>query len=226
MLRDAGFTYRPPAEESAAATRSVVLSHVNAEIRKGDAVAVTGPSGCGKSTLLKLLMCLYPLDSGERCLRTAGGEMPLTAVWRRLFAYVPQGNQLMSGTIRQVVSFEDDSVPEERIWAALRISCARDFVSELPRGLDTVLGERGAGLSEGQMQRLAVARAILSGHPVLLLDEATSSLDEATEREMLDNIRSMTDATVIIVTHRPQALAVCDREIRMGEDGLEIRDLK
>ena len=227
-LRSASFAYRPvrPAETAAAVPRPVVLTDLNVEIRRGDLVAVTGPSGCGKSTLLKLLMCLYPLDSGERYLTSTDGEEPLTAQWRRLFAYVPQGNQLMSGTIRQVVSFGDDSVGDEQLWAVLKAACADGFVSELPRKLDTVLGERGAGLSEGQMQRLAVARAVVSGHPILLLDEATSSLDEATERQMLANLRAMTDATVLIVTHRPQVLTICTREIRMGPGGLEVRELQ
>ena len=225
-LSHAGFTYRSIQQGESAQPRSVVLSDVNAMIRKGDTVAVTGPSGCGKSTLLKLLMCLYPLDAGERLLYHKNGDSaPLTASWRGLFAYVPQGNQLMSGTIRSVVTFGERNVPDERIHAALKIACADGFLAELPDGLDTVLGERGTGLSEGQMQRLAIARAILSEHPILLLDEATSSLDEATETELLHNLQKMTDRTVLIVTHRMKVLSICTREVQMTGEGIRVEEL-
>ncbi|MBQ6428880.1 MAG: ATP-binding cassette domain-containing protein, partial [Oscillospiraceae bacterium] len=190
-----------------------------------------GPSGCGKSTLLKLLMSIYPLDAGSRLigLRDEAGNIhtePLTAAWRGLFAYVPQGNQLMSGTIRETISFSDtDNFDEYGLWEALTVACAADFVRELPNGLDTRIGERGAGLSEGQLQRLAIARAICSDHPILLLDEATSSLDEATEQKLLENLETMTDRTVIIVTHRPGVLRICSQEIRMTEEGIRVRKL-
>ena len=101
---------------------------------------------------------------------------------------------------------------------ALRIACADGFVSELPQGLDTVLGEHGSGLSEGQLQRLSIARAILSQRPVLLLDEATSALDEATEEQLLQNLRSMTDRTVVIITHRKAALNHCDQIVPFAND--------
>jgi ATP-binding cassette subfamily B protein len=197
-----------------------VLRNMDLQIQKGEYVAFCGPSGCGKSTVLKLLMCLYPLDGGERCLTAAEGEIPLDAGWRGLFAYVPQGNQLMSGSIREVVTFGDreQMVQEERIFRALKIACADQFVSELPDGLDTQLGERGAGLSEGQMQRVAIARAIFSDRPILLLDEATSALDEQTEAKLLDNLRSMTDKTVVIITHRPAALDITDKIITFTPD--------
>jgi ATP-binding cassette subfamily B protein len=121
----------------------------------------------------------------------------------------------MSGSIRDVVTFGDPEkrVQDDRIFRALQIACADQFISELPEGLDTLLGERGAGLSEGQMQRIAIARAIFSERPILLLDEATSALDEQTEAKLLDNLRSMTDKTVIIVTHRPAALDITDKII-------------
>ena len=160
--------------------------------------------------MLKLLLGLYKPQTG--------GITPDES-YKRLFAYVPQGNHLMSGTIRSVVAFADlkEQENEERLNNALNLACC-DFVSELPCGADTVLGERGLGLSEGQMQRLAIARAIFSESPILILDEATSALDADTERKVLQNIRSMTDKTVIIVTHRPAALSVCDREIHFGEE--------
>lgn len=194
----------------------VVLSGMGLEIRKGEYVAFTGHSGCGKSTVLKLLMCLYPPDSGGLYLLSDEGKRPLTSHWRRLFAYVPQGNQIMSGTIREIITFGDPQGmrEEERLGRALQIACADGFVAELEQGIDTLLGERGAGLSEGQMQRIAIARAVFSDHPILLLDEATSALDEAVEMKLLANLKAMTDKTVIIVTHRMAALSICDKEIK------------
>ena len=128
----------------------VVLQDVSLTVRKGEYVVFTGPSGCGKSTLLKLLMCLYPLDSGQRFLAAKNGTQPLTSAWKSLFAYVPQGNQLLSGSIRSIVAFGDEkrAQDENAIYNALKIACADDFVRRLESGLDTVLGERGAGLSE------------------------------------------------------------------------------
>jgi ATP-binding cassette subfamily B protein len=171
-------------------------------------------------------MCFYPLSSGDRKIVTSEGETELSPEWRGLFAYVPQGNQLMSGPIKDVLTFGDASVSAEEIDKALDIACASDFVSELPAGLDTVLGERGSGLSEGQIQRLAIARAVLSGHPFLLLDEATSSLDEETEKSLLQKLRTLTDRTVVIVTHRLNVLSICDTEVHMDEDGVSVRALE
>ena len=197
--------------------RENVLENVSFVINKGENTAFTGHSGCGKSTVLKLLMCLYQCDGGRILIqKTDGTETELTGRWHRLFSYVPQGNHLMNGTIRQIITFSDKQADEDRIRSALKISCAEEFVSELENGIDTMLGERGAGLSEGQMQRIAVARAIYSDAPVLLLDEATSALDEKTEKQMLDNLRKMTDKTVLIVTHRPKALEICDKTINFN----------
>ncbi|WP_028521219.1 ABC transporter ATP-binding protein [Ruminococcus flavefaciens] len=218
-IRNASFTYYPAADSIKKLSKEdmpEVLSDISIDIKKGEYVAFTGHSGCGKSTVLKLLMSIYRLDGGKRYLTdTAGNETELTPQWHRLFAYVPQGNQLMSGTIREVVAFSDkaDMDNSERLNNALKIACADGFVSELEAGADTLLGERGTGLSEGQMQRIAIARAVFSESPVLLLDEATSALDEGTERQLLENLRSMTDKTVVIVTHRPAALEICDRVI-------------
>lgn len=218
-LRGASFTYRPPTDTDQERPMPVVLRNIDLQIRKGEFVAFTGPSGCGKSTVLKLLMCLYPLDDGKRFLTdTDGTEHELTAAWRSLFAYVPQGNQLMCGTIREVIAFGDPTsmANEQQLWNALDIACA-DFVAQLELGLDTPLGERGTGLSEGQMQRLAIARAILSDRPILLLDEATSALDQTTEQHLLENLRAMTDKTVVIVTHRGAARDVCEKCISFSE---------
>lgn len=227
-LKNSEFSYYPAAESVEGLLKDdmpVVLKDISLNINKGDYIAFTGQSGCGKSTVLKLLMCIYDLDGGKRYITdSSGNECDLSAKWRRLFAYVPQGNQLISGTIREIVSFSspNDSNDEERIMKAIKIACADEFVSELENGIDTLLGERGTGLSEGQMQRIAIARAVFSQSPVLLFDEATSSLDENTEKELLQNLRKLTNKTVIIVTHRPAVLSICDRVLNFTENGIEI----
>lgn len=222
-LEHASFTYQPPVRaEEEQPPMPVVLKDIDLTIRKGEYIAFTGPSGCGKSTVLKLLMCLYPLDAGSRTLETISGTQPLTAAWRSLFAYVPQGNQLLSGTIRDIVSFGDPCKAQDDagILRALRIACAEDFVQKLEKGLDTMLGEHGQGLSEGQMQRIAIARAVFSEHPILMLDEATSALDEATAQQLLENLRRMTDKTVLMVTHRADQTEFFDRELSFSKDGI------
>ena len=225
-LSDVCFTYYPPSEKVNELSKDgmpVVLNGINVSVRNGEYVAFTGHSGCGKSTVIKLLMSIYSPDSGECFIRTNDGIIPLTNRFHRLFAYVPQGNKLMTGTVREAVAFADKSRmhDDEKIEQALKVACAYEFVSELENGADTLLGERGTGLSEGQMQRIAVARAVFSESPVLILDEATSSLDTATEQRLLQNLRSMTDKTVIIVTHRPAALEICDRVMKFTEKGVE-----
>ena len=225
-LKNAEFAYYPSGDSVRKLNKDsmpVVLKNISVEVKKGQYVAFTGHSGCGKSTVLKLLMCIYKLDGGSRYITDKSGNTDeLSAKFHRLFAYVPQGNQLMSGTIREVVCFADkDGLhDDERINKALEIACADEFVSELDDGKDTLLGERGTGLSEGQMQRIAIARAVYSDCPILLLDEATSALDEATERKVLEKLRNMTDKTVVIVTHRPAALDICDRILQFTENGV------
>ncbi|MBP3890898.1 MAG: ABC transporter ATP-binding protein [Solobacterium sp.] len=196
--------------------KELVLEDFSVDIKKGEFVATTGLSGCGKSTMQKLLLGLYRPDKGELYLKKKdGSEEVLDSAWRELFSYVPQQNFLFYGTIRDVVRFgsEVEDPNDEKCWQALRIACAENFVKRLPEGLDTELGENGAGLSEGQMQRLSIARAIYTERPILLLDECTSSLDGETERKTLENIKAMTNKTVVIVTHRPAALDYCDCEI-------------
>ncbi len=194
---------------------NTVLENTSVSVHKGDFVSITGMSGIGKSTLFKILLDIYPLDGGTALVVTETGEIPLSGKTRTLFAYVPQGNMLFSGTIRENLVFmsREDSVDDEQICRALSLACADGFMAELPDGLDTVIGENGLGLSEGQIQRIAVARAILSDAPVLLFDEATSALDEATEAALLENLRRMTDKTCIIVTHKKAALAICNRHL-------------
>lgn len=206
-MEDACFAYEDGAE--------TVLQKFDLQVQKGEFVAFTGDSGCGKSTALKVLLGLYPLQQGVAYLQDADGQRrTLDAAWRSLFAYVPQGNQLLSGTVRETLTFGNAALmrQEDALHQALEIACA-DFVYELPQGLDTLLGEQGSGLSEGQMQRLSIARAVFSQRPVLFLDEATSALDPDTEQRLLQNLRNMTDRTVLIITHRPAALEYCDRHI-------------
>lgn len=226
-LKNAAFTYQPIGEEeNVKASNPKVFSDLNLEIEKGDYVAFTGHSGCGKSTILKLLMSLYHLDEGNCYLRMRDGEeVMLDERHIRLFAYVPQGNHLMSGTIREMVAFSDPEKMRDDtlIRKSLEIACAAEFVDTLVDGVDSKLGERGLGLSEGQMQRIAIARAVCSGNPILILDEATSALDDETEQRLLENLKNMTDKTVLLVTHRPAALNICNRHVVMSEQGIEIR---
>lgn len=206
------FSYDP-----AAPGESAILRDLDFTIHRGDFIAITGYSGIGKSTLLKLLLGIYTPETD--CIHVAcedGMRVVLDAGGRNMISYVPQGNFLMSGTIREAVHFwQGDTVDEEKLREACRIAEAEDFIRNLEQGYDTPLGERGAGLSEGQLQRLAIARAIYSGKPVLLLDEATSALDEQTEAKVLDNLRQLQNRTVIIVTHRKAALDICNRIVEM-----------
>lgn len=190
-----------------------VLNDVCFTLKKGQSLAITGQSGCGKSTLLKLLLGLYKIDQGQVSLETVcGQQIPLDTAYRSLFAYVPQGNLLFSGTVREMLSFSDQNLmhDDEALWNALRVAAADEIIAQRPEGLDAVLGEGGRGFSEGQIQRLAIARAILFQRPILLFDEATSSLDKETERKVLQNIKEMTGYTVILVTHKEASRDACD----------------
>lgn len=186
-----------------------VFDRATAKTERGKIVCITGASGSGKSTLFKLILNMYPIEQGGVYLKTENGERKIGVQDRSLFAYVPQGNFLFSGTIKENLTFFTGEVSEEKIKEALSLAVA-DFVYELPNGLETELKERGSGLSEGQLQRLAIARALLSERDVLLLDEATSALDIKTEQTVLKNIRSKTGKTCFIITHRPAPLEIAD----------------
>ena len=194
--------------------KETTLDDANIAIKKGEIVCLTGSSGSGKSTIFKLLLSVFHPTEGEIILEGTFGQRALTAEDRKLFAYVPQGNFLFSGTIYENLAFFADSSDrvfvEEEIRQALTTACA-EFVYDLPDGLNTRLAEGGEGLSEGQLQRLTVARAILTNRPILLLDEATSALDGETEQKLLENIRQLKNKTCLIVTHRPAALEIADR---------------
>ena len=197
-----------------------VLVNVNGTIERGDFVALTGISGGGKTSLFQLLLGIYKPKSGTVSFRYGDVTVPASRGTRSLFAYVPQGNTLMSGTLKDNLTMFTDHATEEDISQAIHAACLDDLVAEI--GMDAKLGERGIGLSEGQAQRVAVARALLSKAPILLLDESTSALDEETEAKLLENIDAMRDKTVIIVTHRRAALAICDYTLRI-EGGHMVR---
>ena len=194
-----------------------ILTGAEFSLKKGEFVALAGFSGIGKSTLMKLMLGFYIAQNGQMCVRLADGELTLGRETRPLFAYVPQLSLLLSGTIRENIAFCCGEVGDDAIWAAAEVADVADAIRQQPNGLDTMLGERGSGLSEGQLQRLAIARAVLSGAPILLLDEATSALDEATEERVLANLRALPDRTCLCISHRPAALQICDRVIRVEE---------
>ncbi len=195
--------------------RDIIFDNTSLTIKKGDFVAITGISGIGKSTLLKLLLGVFNAQSGCITLKTTDSEIAVDKNTRRLFSYVPQGNMVVSGTIRENLTFINDDVTEDEIAQAVEVSCAKQFIDELPRGLETVIGEKGLGLSEGQIQRLAIARSLLSKAPILLLDEATSALDEKTEKQFLTNLRQLENMTCIIVSHKKAAIEICNKNIRI-----------
>ena len=202
--------------------RDLVLEDTSLTVNKGEFVTIEGISGIGKSTLLKLLLSVYQPLKGRIAIRTGERDYPVDKSTRKLFSYVPQGNFLLSGTLRENVAFVAPDATDDDIMNAARIACADEFISELPEGLDTVIAERGGGLSEGQVQRIAIARAILSGAPVLLLDEATSALDEDTEARLLHNLRELQNITCMIVSHKKAAEQICDKIVTIKDKHIVI----
>lgn len=203
-LRDVTFAY--PGGEP-------VLEHVDFRARPGEVVALTGASGEGKTTMIRLMLGLVRPEDGSVCLTGADGQcLPVTAATRAAFSYVPQGNTVFAGTIADNLRMVRPEATDAELIAALETACAYDFVRQLPDGIYARTGELGHGLSEGQAQRIAVARAVLRGAPVLLLDEATSALDEATEQRMLENLmHSGRVQTCVLITHRAATAERCPR---------------
>ncbi len=189
-----------------------VLRQFNGRLNRGDFVALTGHSGIGKSTAMKLLLCLLDADEGRLVWQGADGtDHEWNIETRALFAYVPQGNMILSGTIRDNICFARTDLTDDDVYAAAKAADIEDLIRQLPDGLDTVIGERGMGLSEGQVQRIAIARAVACGAPILLLDEATSALDEATEKRVLENLRTLPNKSALVISHRPYAAQVCNQ---------------
>lgn len=202
--------------------REPVLKDADFCVSKGAFAVITGPSGIGKSTLLKLLLGIFHPESGQLSLDCGQTQIPVDRSTRKLFAYVPQGNLLFSGTLRENLMIVKPDATAQEIDRAVYISAMDEYLPQLPSGLDTTLGESGAGLSEGQAQRLAIARAVLSGAPILLLDESTSALDPETEQTVLNRIREMTNCTCIAVTHRPAAVELCDWQIEIDSNRVRV----
>ncbi len=192
--------------------RDKVFESLNFEIDKGDFAAIVGHSGIGKSTLFKIMLGVYTPKSGSIDLICEDKTYSCSINTRKMFSYVPQGNLIFSGSIKENILFVNSNVSQERIDKALELSCVNEFVEKLPDGIDTLIGEKGLGLSEGQVQRIAIARALLSDAPILLLDEATSALDPVTEATILENLKNLQEKTCMIVTHRKQALGVCNKK--------------
>lgn len=204
-----------------------VITHSEFEARPGEIVALIGPSGEGKTTMIRLLLGLVHPDGGEITLRDAqdGSAVLADASTRSAFSYVPQGNTIVSGTIAENLRMVREDASDEQIEQALKQACAWDFVSRMDQGIYSPVGEKGKGLSEGQAQRIAIARAILRDAPVLLLDEATSALDVSTERDVLRNIiQNKPEKTIIVTTHRPSVLNLCDRVYRVIDEKVTVLD--
>ena len=203
--------------------RDCIFRNAEFSVKKGQFGVILGHSGIGKSTLLKIMMGIFHPQSGGVYITTAQGDVVLDRSTRKLFAYVPQGNLLLSGTLRENLLLTRPDATQEQIDRAVHISAMDDYLPSLPKGLETVIGENAAGLSEGQAQRLSIARAILSDAPVLLLDEATSALDADTEALVLERLSSLEGKTCIAVTHRPAAIALSDWTMEMKDGKCLVR---
>lgn len=213
-VQDVSYAYR---------NGTVVFEHAFMEAHPHEVVALIGPSGEGKTTMLRLLLSLILSQEGTAQLCTREENMPLNASARQLISYVPQGNTMFSGTIAENMRNVKEDATDEEIRNALEIACAWDFVEKLPDGINSPIQERGGGFSEGQAQRLSIARAILRKSPILLLDEATSALDVATERKLLKNLmKDEYPRTCLVTTHRPTVLEVCTRVYAIRNKHLEV----
>lgn len=192
-----------------------VIDNLSFDFRPGTCTAILGETGAGKTTIVRLILSLVHPTSGHIEIYNSSLSCEVSPATRCNFVYVPQGNTLLSGTIRANLQLAAPKASESDMVAALHTACA-DFVQELPDGLDTKVSEGGGGLSEGQAQRIAIARALLRGRSVMLFDEATSALDPDTEKQLLHNILSSHDKTVIFITHRPAVMEYCDQTLHLG----------
>ena len=198
-----------------------ILNNINLTIDAGETIAFVGPSGEGKTTMIRLILSLINPTEGNILLSEGNLVKEINRNYRELISYVPQGNTLFSGSIRDNLKYGNPNASDDEIKAALSNACALDFVNELENGLDTMIGEKGVGISEGQAQRIAIARSFLRERPILILDEATSALDPETEVAVLKAVRSLpTKPTCIIITHRPSALNICNRIMKLEKGHL------
>lgn len=191
-----------------------VVSNLSFDFRPGTCTAVLGETGAGKTTLVRLILALIRPQQGRVEVYADGCSHVVSPLLRCNFVYVPQGNTLLSGTIRDNLLMGCPDATDDELWRVLSLVCG-DFVATLPQGLDTVCTEAGGGLSEGQAQRIAIARALLRNRSIMLFDEATSALDPDTERQLLENILSDHSKTVIFITHRPAVVDYCDQVLRV-----------
>lgn len=199
-----------------------VIENANFTVDKGDFVGICGRSGAGKTTLFKLLTGLYEPVSGRVSVKTANG-IKNANVLRSLISFVPQDNMLFSGTLRENITLLNKNATDEEIASALKTVCADEFVEALPLGLETTLGEDGGGISQGQAQRLAIARALLSGRKILLMDEATSALDAETEKRFIENLKAIHGITVLFITHRQEVLKNSGKVIEISGGEISIK---
>lgn len=197
--------------------KDIVLQDISFEIHPGEFVAIVGESGIGKTTLIRLLMSFAAPNKGIIEYSDKDGRtMEANADVRRFISYVPQGNTLFSGTIRSNILMGKADASEEELMQAIELSSSQSFINEMEDGLDTVIGEKGLGVSEGQAQRIAIARALIRKSPFIILDEATSALDEVTELKVLSGLRQLTPRpTCLLITHRRSVLQYCDRELKI-----------
>ncbi len=197
--------------------KHTVLENAHCHIQKNKLTAVIGPSGEGKSTIIKLMLGIMEPAEGRLYFRTKKGKVPINSGTRRFFAYVPQGNMLLSGSLRDNIRFFNTDVDDDRIIKAARTAQISELIDSLDEGLDTCIGERGLGLSEGQIQRISIARAVLSDAPILLLDEATSALDPDTEQRLLKALSELENKTCIFISHKETTVALCHSILKVSE---------
>lgn len=191
-----------------------VIDGLSFDFKPGSCTAILGETGAGKTTLVRMILALVQPQDGKIEIYHGSTHQALSPLHRCNFVYVPQGNTLMSGTIRENLRLGKLDATDEEMLHALHVSCA-DFVNDLPDGLNTLCSEQGGGLSEGQAQRIAIARSLLRDRSVMLFDEATSALDPDTERQLLNNILSAHDKTIIFITHRPAVIDYCDQTLKL-----------
>lgn len=191
-----------------------VIDGLSFDFKPGSCTAILGETGAGKTTLVRMILALVQPQDGKIEIYHGSTHQALSPLHRCNFVYVPQGNTLMSGTIRENLRLGKLDATDEEMLHALHVSCA-DFVNNLPDGLNTLCSEQGGGLSEGQAQRIAIARSLLRDRSVMLFDEATSALDPDTERQLLNNILSAHDKTIIFITHRPAVIDYCDQTLKL-----------